>query len=939
MGSGPSVAVQEHFQRWEVALSQLEGIASANQKALEQDRLFGGAAEGRGVPAEEAPAPNSMRRPSSLISFTNNNANNAAAESVGASSSSIGQHRNRSRPTSPEARQLEVRQPFESTRGSTNAGSTAPPRHTRQQVLETKKVRQDLFASYVPKNPEKLTDFMPCSHFGATAVALSYLLGGKKDASDRRQRVTVEDIFFAAQVPLHMLHTGPPHLPVMADIVKEFLDVDNRFKDEYILDEVHFDVSPTVGQVELGPNEVGDRQTRMQLPEFCRSITRDCEEESHVIRVVNYDPYVLEQEMRVDAYEDDEDLSSALATSVLGNPRHQERVYSPHNDGAYAVIVDVRNAVQLMVTIAEGVVNDSLHVKLTEVSAASLFRAMMTAEEGHRARGFLRIAKKSSSGTGFMDDVSAFWTPELCSGKVLGTLRDGTHASAISHHISPHIVGVAWAMHLLAGTRENTHGYGNGLPVSDIIRTMHLPSEVFMNGILPLDQVYEYAKEYVHRRSKPITISLYPVLTKISREDAVPTISVFDLESILLDVRNANDDNESPSHVMLIMYNACVAHNVLYIAEEPQWCVLAGYDQETQTALLIDAHPKTFSRTWTCSLERLHKAMTGTGYMIFSKLPAEGAGKSASTAEHCVGAPSNMAPMVQSRLLLLQQQSRMGPLWETQTLVKTFTFPTLPVMPTIVAMVGSILLGKTITFDDVIHLLPYELSALIIRFFTLESMHVCLSKFLFYSGVADAIQVESFHGEKDASGKVRLPLSKFEELVGAAAGDKDKVLVVLYKASHLQVHGAHHPFGSLGIVTKYDSGKHSVTVTDCNPNSYLRTWSVPLQNLHEAITDEETEEKHRTLGCLLVSRGPRTQHNFKPENSRHFHLELIPIQNVFHVSPSPHFQGHVLRLRADGRVLQPRGDLLRGVPQDDGRPAPPRQPRPSRGGTWTCRCP
>lgn len=72
---------------------------------------------------------------------------------------------------------------------------------------------------------------------------------------------------------------------------------------------------------------------------------------------------------------------------------------------------------------------------------------------------------------------------------------------------------------------------------------------------------------------------------------------------------------------MLCMYNAGVAHNILYVCDNLQWCILAGYDEETQTALLIDAHPKMFSRTWTCALDRLHKAITGSGYIIFTNTP------------------------------------------------------------------------------------------------------------------------------------------------------------------------------------------------------------------------------------------------------------------------------------------------------------------------------
>ncbi|EPY39093.1 hypothetical protein AGDE_04836 [Angomonas deanei] len=814
MGTGQSVVVQQHLSKWEAALGELENISQTNRKLIEQDRIFGSSPES---------ADAVVRRPSSLVSFGNNGnvVSGGEADNNIVSSSSIGGigHRPRSgHQQSPgDSRQGEGRG-FDSRSGT---NSNQAPKHNRQQVLEVKKARVELFSSYVAKNPEALTNVMQCSHFGATAVGLSYLLGGKKDSPDRRNRVTVEDLFFAAQVPLHMLHTSPPHLPVLADIVREFLDVDNRFKDEYGVEEVHFDVSPTVGQVDLGPNEVGDRQTRMQLPEFCRVITRDCEEETSVIRIVNYDPYVLEQEMIVDAYDDDEEQqNSPLATSVLGvGPRHVQRRFSPDNDGAYAVIVDVRNAVQLMVTIAEGIVNDSLHVKMTEVPAASLFKAMMTAEEGHRARGFLRIFKKEPGTPGFGDQVNSFWSPELCSGKVLGTLAEGTHAATISHHISPHIVAVAWAIHLLKGVRNDAHGYGSGLPVSDIIRTLRFPSQVFIDGSLPLEQVFEYAKEFLSVKQLPYVATLHPVLTKISREDAVPTISVFDLESIIMDVQKSNDDVESPQHVMVLMYNACVAHNVLYIAEEPQWCVLAGYDTETQTALLIDAHPKTFSRTWTCSLERVHKAITGTGYIIFSKT-GEGSEN--------VGAPKTVSPMVLSRLQLLKEQAGMGvQSWKVQPLVKTLTFPALPVMPTIISIVCTKLLEKVITIEDVIYTVPYEVSSLLIRFFTLESLQVCLSEFLQYSGLADTVQVTSHHVERKASGGMSLLLKDFEKLVTDATVE-GKALIVHFDRKRLQVHGVNHPFGSLGVVTAYNPASKIVTVMDCNPNAYLRTWSTRL---------------------------------------------------------------------------------------------------------------
>lgn len=926
MGSGPSV--QAHLQKWETALGELEQLSTANRRLIDQDRIYGSGAvmnndmskTGDDEAASDRGGGGGGRRPSSLVSFNPTTTPGPPENGMGVSIGSLHRQQRSATAGGPSG---ENRTGFgfvgyngapggggagaslagangsagvagqasadaaNRSIGSTSAGQQQP-KHSRQQVLEIRKARMNLFRSYEVENPDSLADLMQCNHFGAAAAGLSYLLGGDKECKDRRRRVTLEDIFFATQLPLHMLHSGPPHLPIMADIIREFLDVDNRFKGDYSLEELHLDVSPTMGQVELGPNEVGDRQTRMQLPEFQRLITQDCEEETQAIRIVNYDPYVLEQAMLVDAYEDEDELNSPLATSVLGpNPRHLERQYSPRNDGAYAVVVDVRNAVQLMVTIAEGVVNDTLHVKLKEVPAASLFKAMMIAEEGHRARGFIRVFKKETNPEFTTDEIKMFWTPELCSGKVLGTTQMGTQSMAISHHISPHIVAVAWAMHLLGGVRPGTHGYGNGLPVSHIIRSMKLPAEVFLDGVLPLEQVYEYAAEYVRHAKPEMEVHLYPVLTKISREDAVPTISVFDLESILIDVKDANGDSEEPAHVMVIMYNACVAHNVLYIVDEPQWCILAGYDQETQTAVLIDAHPKTFSRTWSCPLDRLHKSMTGNGYLVFSNT------KAASAVPRRVGAPKMVAPMVESRLELVERQHELGGAWGKGTrtqLVPPFTFPSLPVMPTMVAMTCT-RLGVPTTFDDVVQRLPFEVSALFIRSHTLESLHVCFTQYLQVAQLDDNMEVTVFHGESSADGVLKMQLPQLEELIQASV-DGSHVLLLHFDPSRLLVNGALHPFGSLGMVVGYDEELGSVRVLDANPNSFLREWSAPLLEVYESVQDNDATRKHRTRGVLRVARVAEGGKKpiFAADKQRNFRLDLLPVQNVFLVSPSPHFQ-------------------------------------------------
>ncbi|KAH9588664.1 hypothetical protein LSM04_005783 [Trypanosoma melophagium] len=924
MGSGQSqtnAAVEAHLSKWETALAELEQVTRASRRMIENDRIYPNSttvSDRRQSCDDDASEP-SLRggRRSSQVSFGTGlvppqpqSQPHFQGQSTATPPPPLQQQQQQSpkqiqTPTEGSPRGMNMGVSYATINNNSNTdvsrgvSSTGhQPKYNRQQVMEIRKARTSFFKSYEVEQIEDEKSIEDCSDFGTTAVALSYLLGGERGCKDRKKRVTVEDIFFAAHVPLHYLHGGILSLPVMTDIIREFIDVDNRFKDEYGLSVMHLDISPTLGQVELGGNEVGDRQTRMQLPEFTKAITHDCEEETQVVRIVNYDPYVLEQETIVDAFEDEDESGSALTASVLVSPQHRPRRYAKNNNGAYAVIVDVRYVVQLMVTLAEGIVGSDISVRIVEVPAAALFKAMTVAKEGERARGFIRVFRKDSVPVMTHDEVQIMFSPELSSGKVIGSILQGTHASVISTHISPHIVAVGWAMHLLGGVRPNAHGYGNGLPVSEIIRKMHFPAEVFVDGSLPLEEVFKYAREYVHVTNRNYNLAVYPVLTKISREDAVPTISVFDLESIIIDVKNANEDPEVPEHIMVIMYNANVAHNVLYITTQPQWCILAGYDEETQTALLIDAHPKTFLKTWTCPLDRLHKALTSNGYIIFSKSREAASRHKSGDSSTCgssqllgyksdpalVGAPRRIASTVQNRLELLHEQETLDV--TTIDVVKTFTFPSLPLSATMIALALT-KLGVPTTFEDVFMALPFETSALMLRYFTLESVAVCLTTYL--KGVGLAMDVETYHTDKCNGGRPRLPWEDFKKLIEEGSRNSDKAFIMLYSPDNIEVFGDSHPFGSTGLLVGYCARTESVTIMDTNPHGYFRTWPVPLQSLYRALHDKDW--RHRRSGCIVLTRRTTPiELQFPPEYTREMYLHIVPVQNIFHVSPSPHFQ-------------------------------------------------
>ncbi|KAG8348065.1 hypothetical protein TRVL_01115 [Trypanosoma vivax] len=905
MGSGQSNLngdVEAHLNKWENALTALEKMAASNSRAVEQDRMFSTALEDPRCANEEL-LESSLRGVcrSSQVSFS----------TVALDSEQSLQQRHSQRQMSAQGelgtryQSQSVSLPASNNNSSNNntetpklGSSSGQPQKCRQQVVENRKSRMAFFKSYKVTNPDEVHNKIKCTHIGAVAVALSYLIGGEKDCIERKKRVTVEDIFFATQLPLHYIYSGVNSMQVTVDIIREFIAIDSRFKNEYGFSVVHFDISPTLGQVGLGRNDVGDRQTRMQLPEFTRLLSHECEEESNAIRIVNYDPYILEQETTHDEGEEsDDDNTTSLAGSLCCLSRKEKNVYEKDNNGAYAIVVDVRHVVQLMVTLAEGVTGDELQVRLFEVPVNALFKAMAAPRKGERARGSLRIFRKDSVPVMMNDEVRSMFSPQLASGNVIGSLLQGTHASVVSTHISSHIIAVAWAMHLLGGVRLNAYGYGNGLPVSDIIRTMKFPTEVFIDGNLPLGEVQRYAQEYIKIKKYNYGVSTHYVLTNSVREDAAPTISVFDLEAIINDVMGANEDPKAPRRVMLIMYNAMVAHNMLNVAQTPHWCVLSGYDRESQMALLIDTHPKKFLQTWTCPLERLHRALTLNGYLIFSKFRKanifhraglEGEPPAAiDSALHellQLGAPCSITLTGQEHDDVAGGQKAL--VVERKDFLRTFHFPSLPLCPTMVALAIT-KLGRPTTFEDVFMALPFEASSLMLRYFTLECMAVCLMTYIERLGLH--MGVKTYHTDRSNNNTPRISVEEFREAVVQCVLDNGKALVVLFNSVSIDVFGELHPFGSTGLVVGYNEMDDYVTVMDTNPNEYFRSWSIPINALFAAIHD--TDEKNRRCGFLVLDNDTAPMETLFPQDyTRSTPLHVLPVRNVFHVSPSPHFQ-------------------------------------------------
>ena len=902
MGAGASsVEVDNHMKRWEHAISDLSALCAHNRREMGGDiqspEVQSQKGDGKG---DENEVDRSLRRrASSLVSF---NSKRAGPQSPGG----------------------HVDQPSQKTGGlEFLAGDEATlpvekkvveKKVNRQAIQEIHRTRLVLYKSYVDQPLHEVVGKLACDHFATVAVALSTLLGGQSNAKDRRERVTVEDVFFAAHVPLHLLHTESMHLTELYDVVREFIDVDNRFKGNYQVEVVHFDVAPTVGQVESGTNEVGDRQTKVQLPEFRKQVLGFLDEDPNTAIVVNYDPFVLEQDTLMEDDDDDEMENSSsgvvgntlgamggdtLMASVMHSNNKKGPRFTQKNTGAYASIADCRNAVQFMVSLARGAATDRLHCEIEEVPINSLFKSMARHSEGQRAKGYLRITKKANKveeakdtdSTAEPESLPTFFSPELCSGTVVGSLSQGTHANTIHTTLSPHLVAVAWALHFIKGANENTHHHGSGLPVGDIINSTQLPSDIYLNCDLPIDAVYRYAKAYLtaQKLDSKLSLEVQQVKTRISRDDAVPNISVFELESFLLNNKAVNTNPEAPNSVMMIQYNADVAHNVLGIATTSQWCILVGYDRDMQTATLIDASAKKFCATWTCSLERLHKAITKYGFMVLSRVEVAQAVRtkldSARSSSNGKKPEAEFAPV------------------DCVDAFKTFPLPTTPFAVTVLAMCFS-RMGIDTNFDDILATLPFQISAVLNSRLGIESVLILVRYFLERRSLNSKFTVKPIHFDKIDGVQVVSAADLRETITEAMALGNKRTVVAHFHPHFLTVNDSSNPFGAYGLVTGFDATTDIVSVTDCNPNRFYRTWNVTIEALHESISILR-HQGGRSRGLLIFDKLD-TEVDTKPLGaSRTFSLESVPLQNAFQTSPSAQVQGLSIAFAQLGHYYSP----------------------------------
>eukprot|EP00906_Rhabdomonas_costata_P002502 RCo003954 len=296
-------------------------------------------------------------------------------------------------------------------------------RAAKEDYRRVRDFRRTLFDSYrADSMPEKPP--VKCAHFGCVALAASYLLHGSS-AQPPSARVTPEDVFFHARLPLHYANNSAITLDELHDVVLQFLSSDCRMAGTTV-SAVHFDTIPS-GDLDLvnvsgsfggSASSATELRPVVTLP-VLRYLLENCAADDKRVLIFNYDVRVVEEAALLEEendededYDDDEEpqsvadeksistagainkqLATRVAPPLLAPPRGG--VVSRNSRGVYGVVVDF-NPVAHSVTLAEVVVGEQgVQLQYRDVMLSVLHRAASTVDQfNRRPRGFVELRRR-----------------------------------------------------------------------------------------------------------------------------------------------------------------------------------------------------------------------------------------------------------------------------------------------------------------------------------------------------------------------------------------------------------------------------------------------------------------------------------------------------------------------------------------------------------------
>eukprot|EP00760_Papus_ankaliazontas_P014643 PhM_4_TR16123/c0_g1_i1/m.101325 len=756
---------------------------------------------------------------------------------------------------------------------------TLSPSTSRLRMATARKEQAGIFESFTTPVLDQNSP-IHCDHIGVLAVAFTYLLGGSRDDTDRKKRVTPEDIFFSTHLPLYYIANNGITLDELYDIAREFMEVDTRFQHgNFALEIVHMDPTLKTGEVQANAtlNDMGERGPRMSLTDTRRMIHEEVHNPNTAL-VINYDPYIVEQALTVDSVSDDEDASPAFAAVLSPSMRkiQEQQKKGPvlkANLGGFALAMDFHPSAH-NVSLGSVTIDQEMHLSRMEVPLGGLYKAMCAVNPyNSRARGYLKITNlgelDETLGTVNQNidedhdtEVGCMFSPELCSGKVMGSIVDGISLMAGFSEMAPHLTTAAYALHLMSGKR--TGQYGRGICSSDIAHTLDLPTDVLLNtNDLHIDYVYSYLAEYVRRKGWNYTVDFTPVIQKVDRDDAASTMSISELLNALDSLRETNVSPDVPNTVLMVNFNPGVAHNILNLPPQSHWGVITGFDGD-QHVRINDCLPKKYSSSWTVAVDRLHRAVTGYGFIALSRkdldadVPAFTFGPKDATV---VARVDQILPMCPHRSNSLLPRAFAHPAFAT------------PLTPACIAMTR---LGKPTSVGNMLMgLSKFDINFLLTRRISMHDLERVINKYALTSGADVSATATHYDIEKS-----KMAFHTFIVFVKEAVADQNRSVIFYFKRSAIAC--APKNGGAYGVLVGFDESREVITLMDCNPDNYLSVWHVNQKTFFDACYSQKCNVSQRGRGYITVTRTPTVV-----PPGRAFELATVPVQHQFRSATAP----------------------------------------------------
>eukprot|EP01063_Lacrimia_lanifica_P005716 TRINITY_DN13454_c0_g1_i1.p1 TRINITY_DN13454_c0_g1~~TRINITY_DN13454_c0_g1_i1.p1 ORF type:complete len:1171 (+),score=459.18 TRINITY_DN13454_c0_g1_i1:139-3651(+) len=805
-----------------------------------------------------------------------------------------------------------------------DSGPKVAPKPGRAQLTKVKKMRKEFFSQWKDESPPK----MECSYIGLCCAAISYLLEMRAESSGQgrlSKNISVEDMFFTSRLPLYYMGKSNVTLSELYDICREFVDHDPRCQGIIDVQAHHLEATLVEGEVEQGEraNETGDRGP-MPLAQF-RTVITDDTQGLKTITIFNYDPYVVEQEkLRVDDTDSESDdeceatvtscndvngLSPPTAISTgpsqvlhsLTRYKHTpESEIGPDNDGSYSLLSEF-NAATGTCTVLDARIGDDVHLTENSCPLPALYKACLTQDKRvKRCRGFLQFTILAEEGED-EDDDSPSLVKMFPSDLVLGHGPKGIPLISVCPRVSKHLVCFAYALHLVRGLCSDDSG--EGVNIRGICTTMDFSLPIVVNQDLGLLEAFAYFSQYLRESGSDVWATVQPVRKKTDSENAPPTLSMMDFHDVLVQATERNDTVEK---VMIVKFDLRCAHSLLNIASPgtAHYAILQSYDPDNQTVTLLDVEPARFSQKWSTTLQRLHRAIIGHGYIMVYK-PSTG-GFESSLQGSCVTI-KRQDTMVKN---LLTRITFKPPLPKKYTCFFEYP-PEVMAVTSLSAALNIMVPEKLVMTKDIVYELSCDPSFLIERRMSLNDLHRVLVEYLVHSGrdkelTAVAVNFDRMLPTGGAVGRPR-PRVGYEEfvetlskhVVGEEGGSgQDSVMLLQCAKKVLREHsgGEGGEYLILHDTTKDDNGKTVAVVSDCHKSQYDRYLYIPLDRLYEGMCTFDSLA-HRARGYILISKGtlPRFYvHGKKIE------LSQVPQNRHFSLPQCPHLNGVAVALTTLG---------------------------------------